>query len=155
MFNRQIQLENENWTFHSYWHVIRLSTIPCTIKSLDGLNAVLPPLAEVFITMFVCLFFLSHTAIDLLEKMLELDADKRINAEEALAHSYLAQYADPSDEPTSPPYDQSFEDMDLPVEEWKGWLSPQFALHYLRHSPPFVFFFPFRAAPHLPPSHFY
>lgn len=63
---------------------------------------------------FVC------TAIDLLEKMLELDADKRINAEEALAHAYLTQYADPSDEPTSPPYDQSFEDMDLSVEEWKG-----------------------------------
>jgi serine/threonine protein kinase len=62
-----------------------------------------------------------YLAIDLLEKMLELDADKRINAEEALAHSYLAQYADPSDEPSSPPYDQSFEDMDLSVEEWKGW----------------------------------
>ena len=61
-----------------------------------------------------------YLAIDLLEKMLELDADKRINAEEALAHSYLAQYADPSDEPSSPPYDQSFEDMDLSVEEWKG-----------------------------------
>lgn len=59
-------------------------------------------------------------AIDLLEKTLELDADKRINAEEALAHPYLAQYADPSDEPISPPYDQSFEDMDLSVEEWKG-----------------------------------
>nr|CAG4641548.1 EOG090X033O [Eurycercus lamellatus] len=58
--------------------------------------------------------------IDLLEKTLELDADKRINAEEALAHPYLAQYADPSDEPTSPAYDQSFEDMDLSVEEWKG-----------------------------------
>lgn len=52
--------------------------------------------------------------------MLELDADERINAEEALAHPYLAQYADPSDEPTSPAYDQSFEDMDLSVEEWKG-----------------------------------
>lgn len=49
-----------------------------------------------------------------------MDADKRINAEEALAHPYLAQYADPSDEPISPPYDQSFEDMDLSVEEWKG-----------------------------------
>ncbi|XP_054277661.1 mitogen-activated protein kinase p38b-like isoform X1 [Macrosteles quadrilineatus] len=58
-------------------------------------------------------------AIDLLEKMLELDAEKRITAEQALAHKYLAQYADPSDEPISPPYDQSFEDMELPVEKWK------------------------------------
>lgn len=61
-------------------------------------------------------------AIDLLEKMLELDADKRITAEQALAHSYLEKYADPNDEPTSPLYDQSFEDMDLPVEKWKGTL---------------------------------
>jgi len=52
--------------------------------------------------------------------MLELDAGKRITAEQALAHSYLAQYADPTDEPVSLPYDQSFEDMDLPVEKWKG-----------------------------------
>lgn len=52
--------------------------------------------------------------------MLELDSDKRITAEQALAHPYLAQYADPSDEPVSPPYDQSFEDMDLTVDKWKG-----------------------------------
>jgi len=58
-------------------------------------------------------------AIDLLEKMLELDADKRITAEQTLAHPYLAQYADPSDEPVSQPYDQTFEDYDLSVEEWK------------------------------------
>lgn len=51
--------------------------------------------------------------------MLELDAEKRITAEQALAHPYLAQYADPTDEPVSLPYDQSFEDMDLPVEKWK------------------------------------
>ncbi|XP_043797205.1 mitogen-activated protein kinase p38b-like isoform X3 [Apis laboriosa] len=50
---------------------------------------------------------------------LELDAEKRITAEQALAHPYLAQYADPTDEPVSLPYDQSFEDMDLPVEKWK------------------------------------
>lgn len=52
--------------------------------------------------------------------MLELDADKRITAEQALAHQYLSQYADPTDEPISAPYDQSFEDMELPVEKWKG-----------------------------------
>merc|ERR1719330_2029044 len=39
-------------------------------------------------------------AIDLLQKMLEMDAD-------------------PSDEPVSLPYDQTFEDFDLPVEKWK------------------------------------
>ncbi|KAK6643655.1 Mitogen-activated protein kinase 14B [Polyplax serrata] len=58
-------------------------------------------------------------AIDLLEQMLELDADKRITAEQALAHPYLSQYADPSDEPVSAPYDQSFEDMELPLDKWK------------------------------------
>ncbi|KAK8377391.1 hypothetical protein O3P69_013787 [Scylla paramamosain] len=58
-------------------------------------------------------------AVDLLEKMLELDSERRITAVQALAHPYLAQYADPSDEPDSEPYDQSFEDMELPTEKWK------------------------------------
>ena len=52
--------------------------------------------------------------------MLEVDADRRITAEQALAHQYLAQYADPTDEPTSAPYDQTFEDLDLPVDQLKG-----------------------------------
>ena len=52
--------------------------------------------------------------------MLEIDNDNRITAEQALSHPYLAQYADPTDEPVSLPYDQTFEDLDLPVEQWKG-----------------------------------
>lgn len=59
-------------------------------------------------------------AVELLGLMLELDSDVRITAEQALGHAYLSQYADPTDEPTSAPYDQSIEDMDLPVERWRG-----------------------------------
>lgn len=58
-------------------------------------------------------------AIDLLERMLDLDPDTRITAVEALAHPYLHQYADPSDEPESEVYDQSFEDRELNIEEWR------------------------------------
>ncbi|KAL7884979.1 hypothetical protein AOLI_G00077490 [Acnodon oligacanthus] len=58
-------------------------------------------------------------AVDLLEKMLVLDTDKRITAAEALAHPYFAQYHDPDDEPEAEPYDQSFESRELDIEEWK------------------------------------
>ena len=74
-----------------------------------------------------------------MEKMLEIDADKRINAAQTLSHPYLEevnykkhyhiffpnlqklkiQYADPADEPTAPFYDQTFEDYDLTVDVWK------------------------------------
>lgn len=61
-------------------------------------------------------------AIDLLEKTLEVDTDKRISAEQSLAHPYLAVYADPTDEPISTQYDQTFEDLDLAVDQWKEYI---------------------------------
>uniref|UniRef100_A0A672JBQ7 mitogen-activated protein kinase n=1 Tax=Salarias fasciatus TaxID=181472 RepID=A0A672JBQ7_SALFA len=57
--------------------------------------------------------------VDLLEKMLVLDTDKRITAAEALAHPYFSQYHDPDDEPEAEPYDQSFESRELAINEWK------------------------------------
>lgn len=58
-------------------------------------------------------------AIDLLEKMLALDADRRPTAVQALAHPYLSAYADPTDEPTAELYDDSFEERELSLEEWR------------------------------------
>lgn len=62
-------------------------------------------------------------AVDLLEKMLVLDTDKRITASEALAHPYFSQYHDPEDEPEAEPYDQSFESRELEIDEWKRKLT--------------------------------
>lgn len=59
-------------------------------------------------------------AVDLLEKMLVFDPKKRVRAEEALAHPYLALYHDPTDEPVAEEkFDWSFNDADLPVDTWK------------------------------------
>ncbi|XP_067950481.1 mitogen-activated protein kinase 14A-like [Watersipora subatra] len=66
-------------------------------------------------------FFLgaNHQALDLLEKMLDLDADRRITAKDALAHPYLAQYHDESDEPEAEQFDDSFENADNSVADWR------------------------------------
>uniref|UniRef100_A0A8C6Q0E0 mitogen-activated protein kinase n=1 Tax=Nothobranchius furzeri TaxID=105023 RepID=A0A8C6Q0E0_NOTFU len=61
-------------------------------------------------------------AVDLLEKMLVLDTDRRITAAEALTHPYFAQYHDPDDEPEAEPLDQSFESQDLKIDEWRSTL---------------------------------
>ncbi|KAL2308975.1 hypothetical protein Nmel_005152, partial [Mimus melanotis] len=58
-------------------------------------------------------------AVDLLEKMLILDSDKRITASEALAHPYFVQYHDPDDEPEAELYDESIENKERTVDEWK------------------------------------
>uniref|UniRef100_A0ABM5GG95 mitogen-activated protein kinase n=1 Tax=Pogona vitticeps TaxID=103695 RepID=A0ABM5GG95_9SAUR len=58
-------------------------------------------------------------AVDLLEKMLILDSDKRITAAEALAHPYFVQYHDPDDEPEADPYDESIENKERVIDEWK------------------------------------
>lgn len=41
-------------------------------------------------------------ALDLLDRMLTFNPNKRITVEEALAHPYLEQYYDPSDEVSRP-----------------------------------------------------
>ncbi|XP_029428826.1 mitogen-activated protein kinase 13 isoform X2 [Rhinatrema bivittatum] len=61
----------------------------------------------------------SPLAVDLLEKMLELDVEKRLTAAEALEHPYFDQLRDPEELTEAPPYDDSMDNEKLSVEEWK------------------------------------
>ncbi|KTF88305.1 hypothetical protein cypCar_00020024 [Cyprinus carpio] len=61
----------------------------------------------------------SKKAVDLLEMMLVLDADARLTADAALAHSYFDGLRDPEDCPVPTPYDDSYDNATLPLEEWK------------------------------------
>ncbi|XP_041092692.1 mitogen-activated protein kinase 1-like [Polyodon spathula] len=59
-------------------------------------------------------------ALDMLDRMLTFNPVKRITVEEALAHPYLEQYYDPSDEPVAEkPFTFNTELDDLPKEKLK------------------------------------
>lgn len=62
----------------------------------------------------------SEQAIDLLNRMIQLDPKKRITCEEALSHPYLKKFHDEDDEPVGEQLDQNFENLDLTILEWKG-----------------------------------
>lgn len=52
---------------------------------------------EYYVYIWLCFL----VALDLLDKMLTFNPHKRIEVEEALAHPYLEQYYDPTDEVSS------------------------------------------------------
>ncbi|XP_007889132.1 mitogen-activated protein kinase 12 [Callorhinchus milii] len=61
----------------------------------------------------------NQLAVNLMEKMLVLDSDKRVTAAEALAYPYFEQYREPEEETVAESYDDSFDNMDCTIEDWK------------------------------------
>ncbi|KAB0397170.1 hypothetical protein E2I00_004722, partial [Balaenoptera physalus] len=61
----------------------------------------------------------SPLAVNLLEKMLVLDAERRVTAAKALTHPYFESLHDTEDEPKAQKYDESFDDVDRMLDEWK------------------------------------
>uniref|UniRef100_A0A7M4E5B1 mitogen-activated protein kinase n=1 Tax=Crocodylus porosus TaxID=8502 RepID=A0A7M4E5B1_CROPO len=59
-------------------------------------------------------------AVDLLDKMLQLDVEKRLTATEALAHSYFDQFRDTEEETEAQQsYDDTLEHEKLSIDEWR------------------------------------
>ena len=72
-------------------------------------------------------------AIDLLKKLLTFDPEKRLTIDEALAHPYLSQLHEPSDEPTRAQvdtFDFDFELFDLEVDELKELIYEEIRLYH-------------------------
>lgn len=77
----------------------------------------LVPLECIHLYYILCHEFI--IAVELLEKMLVLDAEARVTAEEALKHPYFDGLRDPEDCPEPLPYDDSHDNATLPLEEWR------------------------------------
>uniref|UniRef100_A0A8C0IPH0 mitogen-activated protein kinase n=1 Tax=Chelonoidis abingdonii TaxID=106734 RepID=A0A8C0IPH0_CHEAB len=71
-------------------------------------------------------------AVDLLDKMLQLDVEKRLTATEALAHPYFDQFRDIEEETEAQQsYDDSLEHEKLSIDEWRSKMF-NFAVSTLR-----------------------
>uniref|UniRef100_A0AAQ4NRG3 mitogen-activated protein kinase n=1 Tax=Gasterosteus aculeatus aculeatus TaxID=481459 RepID=A0AAQ4NRG3_GASAC len=61
----------------------------------------------------------SSNAVCVLEKMLLLDPEQRANASEALDLPFFAEFRDTEEETEAQPYDQTMDNTDLPLDQWK------------------------------------
>lgn len=69
---------------------------------------------------YLHLMVLTLLAIDLLEKMLDIDPEKRTTAADALTHPHVSTYSDLNDEPEcDKQIDWSLLDSEMTTDQWK------------------------------------
>ncbi|XP_064795730.1 mitogen-activated protein kinase 12b [Oncorhynchus masou masou] len=61
----------------------------------------------------------SSDAVCVLERMLLLDPERRVSASEALAMPFFSEFREPEEETEAQSYDNSMDNTDLPLEQWK------------------------------------
>ncbi|XP_035505089.1 mitogen-activated protein kinase 12b [Scophthalmus maximus] len=61
----------------------------------------------------------SSSAVCVLEKMLLLDPERRVSASEALDLPFFGEFRDTEEETEALPYDQTMDNTDLPLDQWK------------------------------------
>lgn len=64
----------------------------------------------------------SADAVDMVEQMLQFEPSRRLTAEQALAHPFLTKYHSPSEEPSCPAFDFSFDESQVAPEQLKALL---------------------------------
>ncbi|KAJ4921772.1 hypothetical protein JOQ06_025940 [Pogonophryne albipinna] len=61
----------------------------------------------------------SSNAVCVLEKMLLLDPEQRVSASQALDLPFFSEFRDTEEETEAQPYDQTMDNTDLPLDQWK------------------------------------
>lgn len=62
--------------------------------------------------------------MSVLEKMLLLDPEQRVSASDALDLPFFGEYRDGDNEAEAEPYDQTMDNMDLTLDQWKREIMP-------------------------------
>jgi len=84
-------------------------------KARNYISALKPRIKQPFARLYP---HSDKNALDLLERLLTFDPNKRIDVSDALAHPYLKQHHDPNDEPiTKHPFTVEMEMDDYPIVE--------------------------------------
>lgn len=95
-------------------------SLRATLGEVDSEGMPVKIFIDLVLLIYLHPMILTLLAIDLLEKMLDIDPEKRITAADALSHPYVSAYSDSNDEPEcEKQIDWSLLDSEMTTDQWK------------------------------------